>query len=130
MNIPEITNALRQESRSESSTYAQSVDRSQPSDGTNGKRSLEVVQKQEEAQDKKSSNFSKEELNELIADVEEQLEKNDVSLKFNVIEEDDTVQVEIVDGDGKTIRKIPDDDLVRLSKSLKNLDRGFLDETS
>lgn len=130
MNIPEITNALRQEPRSESVAKAHSVDRSQVRDGT-AQAHHNAVQKQDDAEkDKQSSTLSKEKLNELIADVEEQLEKNDVSLKFNVLEENDTVQVEIVDGAGKTIRKIPDDDLLRLSKSLKNLDRGFLDKTS
>ncbi len=130
MNIPEITNALRQEPRSESAANARSVDKSQVRAETT-QASPEVVQKSDEVeQDKQSSNLSKEKLNELIADVEEQLEKNDVSLKFNVLEENDTVQVEIVDGAGKTIRKIPDDDLLRLAESMKNLDRGFLDQTS
>jgi len=51
-------------------------------------------------------------------------------LKFNVLEENDTIQVEIIDSDGKTIRKIPEDDLLKLSESLKNLGKGFLDKVS
>ena len=92
---------------------------------------LETVQKQDEAHgDKQPLNHSKEELDNLIEEAEKQLEKSDVKLKFKVLEEDDGVQVEIVDPDGKTIRKIPGDDLLKLSKSLKNLERGFLDEVS
>lgn len=127
MNIPEVTNELRQEPRSESLVHAKSVDRSHVRDGT--AVSTEAIKSADStSKDKTSSSLSKDELQAVINDVEERLEKNDVSLKFNILEEDDTVQVEIVDGDGKTIRKIPDDDFLKMSESLKNFDRGFLDK--
>ena len=66
----------------------------------------------------------------MIAEAEEHLEAKNIKLKFNVLENNDTIQVEIVDSDGKTIRKIPDDDLLKLTKSLKNLGQGFLDKMS
>ena len=130
MNIPEVVNELKQSLRSESVALAQSVDRSHIRDGST-KVPLDAVQKQSRAQgDKQSRNFSREDMNALIDDAQKQLDKSDVKLKFNVLEENDTVQVEIVDAEGKTIRKIPGDDLLKLSKSLKNLERGFLDKVS
>lgn len=130
MNIPEISNDMKQGLRSESVTSAQAVDRSQVRNGS-VRPANDAVQKTSSAQeDKQSSNLSKDKLETLVKDAENILEQNDVQLKFNVLQEDDTVQVEIVDADGKTIRKIPGDDLLKLSKSLKNLERGFLDEVS
>jgi len=131
MNIPDITNEIKSGIRSESVAPTQSVDRTYDRDGSVSV-APDAVQKQSGAkkEEEQSQNFSREEVDTLIKDAESQLEKNDVKLKFNVLEENDSVQVEIVDSDGKTIRKIPDDDLLKLTKSLKKLDRGFLDETS
>lgn len=129
MNIPEITNEVKQGLRSENPVPAETVDKPPVQDGTSVH--AEAVQKLEKTQaDADSSNFSKEELNTLIEEAQEQLDANNVKLKFNVLEEADTVQVEIIDGEGKVIRKIPDDDLVKLSKSLKNFGQGFLDTVS
>lgn len=129
MNIPEVSNEVKQNVRSENVVTAEATERP-VRDGT-AKSGQLVVAKQDNAKsDKQSQHFSREELDSFIKDAEEHLANNDVKLKFNVIEENDTVQVEIVDGDGKTIRKIPDDELLKLSKSLKNLERGFLDEVS
>jgi len=130
MNIPEFTNEMKQGSRIDNMIQAPAVDRPPAPDGSI-RETREVVQKYSNAQeDKQPQDFSREELDAIIKTAEEQLEQNDVKLKFNVVEENDTVQVEIVDAKGKTIRKIPDDDLLKLSESLKNLDRGFLDEVS
>ncbi|WP_316900624.1 flagellar protein FlaG [Pseudodesulfovibrio indicus] len=71
---------------------------------------------------------TREELDTIIAEAEQALDSNDVKLKFNVLENNDTIQVEVIDSNGKTIRKIPEDDLIKLTKSLKNLGQGFLDE--
>jgi len=79
------------------------------------------------AMEEKSAPLSREEASVLAAEMEKTLEANNVKLKFNIIEDNDTVQVEIVNGEGKTIRKIPSDDMIKLSKSLENLERGFLD---
>lgn len=128
MDIPEIRNELKQNVRSENVAAARDVDRL-VRDGT--KTDREVVSKRDNAsREKQSQHFSKEQLDTIIHEAEKHLANKDVKLKFNVIEEADKVQVEIVDGDGKTIRKIPDDELLKLSDSLKKLERGFLDEVS
>lgn len=129
MNIPEISNDVKQNVRSENAVTAASVDRT-VRDST-GPAGAEVVHKQgRTSEEKQPQHFSREELDSIIKEAEENLEKNDVKLKFNVIEENEDVQVEIVDGDGKTIRKIPEDDLLKLSKSLKNLEGGLLNQVS
>ncbi|QJB57755.1 flagellar protein FlaG [Pseudodesulfovibrio sp. zrk46] len=131
MNIPEITNEVKQVARSENVHPAQSVERPYSRDGS-VRAAPDAVQKQN-ALNKENQNpreFSREEMNSFIKDAEEQLEAKDIQLKFNILEEDDTIQVEIVDAEGKTIRKIPGDELVKLSQSLKSLERGFIDKVS
>lgn len=128
MSIPEISIEMKQNLRLENILPAEDAVRS-PAHSENGKVPTDAIQKQSET-DNQSTSFSKEKLNSLIAEAEEHLKANDVNLKFKILEENDTVQVEIIDSDGKTIRKIPDDDLLKLSKSLKNLGQGFLNEIS
>lgn len=131
MNIPEITNEMKQGIRSESVTNAQSVDRAYRSNGSST-APPDAVQKQHGTQqgDTQPQDFSREELNTLVKETEDQLELNDVKLKFNILEEEEAVQIEIIGSDGKTIRKIPGDDFLKMSKSLKNLGSGVLDEVS
>lgn len=130
MNIPEITSDVKQDLRSENVVRAKAVDRPpvrEPSSPT----PVKIVERQDEAQPgRRSGSLPKEELDSLLSEIEEHFASNDVKLKFNVLEENDTIQVEIIDSDGKTIRKIPDDDLLKLSESLKNLGKGFLDRIS
>lgn len=131
MNIPEISNDMKQNVRSENVARAQNEDRAIPDQGS-VRTAPATVLKQEGAESKSSGeqHFDKEQLDSIIKEAQEHLEQQDINLKFNVLEEGETVQVEIVDSDGKTIRKIPEDDLLKLSKSLKNLERGFLDKIS
>jgi len=130
MNIPEIKNEIKQGLHSESVVPTKVVDKP-PTHSENAMVNADAVHKLSDAQaDKQSSSFSKGTLNSLIQEAEEHLEANNIKLKFNVLEEDDQVQVVIVDDEGKTIRKIPGDDLLKLSQSLKNIGKGFLDETS
>ena len=129
MNIPEITNDVKQGTRSESFAPVQAPDRP-PGNSDSVRIPSEAVNRHGEADSRQSRNFSRETIESLVSDTEDQLATNNVKLKFNVLEEDNTIQVEILDSDGNTIRKIPGDDLVKLSKSLKNLDRGFLDKIS
>jgi len=126
MNVPESIIETGQGVRSESVYPAKAVDRPPGQASNNGTESAGAVT--ESASN--STSISRETVNSLVSDMETKLEASNVQLKFNILEENDTVQVEIVDGAGKTIRKIPSDELVNLSKSLKNLDRGFLDEIS
>lgn len=130
MNIPEITIDMKQDLRSESVAQAKAVGRS-PAQETSSQPPVDAVQRNRGAQpDKQAESFSAEELNSMLAQAEENFASNDVKLKFNVLQENDTIQVEIIDSDGKTIRKIPEDDLLKLSESLKNLGKGFLDKVS
>lgn len=130
MNIPEFTTEIKPTQRAETVAPASVADRQPPGNG-DARAASEAVQRHSAAKgDTESRNHSREDLDRIIEEAEKQLEKHDVTLKFNVLEENDTVQVEIVDPDGKTIRKIPDDELIKLSKSLKNFDRGFLDQIS
>ncbi|BCS87112.1 flagellar protein FlaG [Pseudodesulfovibrio sediminis] len=129
MNIPDIRIDTKQGMRSESVTPAKAVAR-QPDQGETAKRTDAVNKQDASDTDAQSNHFSREELNTLVAEAEKQLENSNVQLKFNILEENDTVQVEIVDAEGKTIRKIPDDDFLKLTKSLKNLGQGFLNEVS
>ncbi|XXJ19621.1 flagellar protein FlaG [Desulfovibrio caledoniensis] len=129
MNIPVMNIDMKQELRSESVVPAKAVQKPPVSDGSI--RRDDVVMAQDEAQsDRQSGTPTRDELNTLIAEAEAHLESKNIKLKFNVLENNDTIQVEIVDSDGKTIRKIPDDDLLKLTKSLKTLGQGFLDKMS
>ncbi len=128
LNIPEVTIEMKQDLRSESVGQAKAMGRP-PIEGGQEKAPVDAVNRHSEAEaDKQSDNHTREQLDSMLAEVEEHFAANNVKLKFNVLEENDTIQVEIVDADGKTIRIIPDDDLLKLSESLKNLGKGFLDE--
>ncbi|EPR43885.1 flagellar protein FlaG protein [Desulfovibrio sp. X2] len=51
-----------------------------------------------------------------------------VRLRFHVDQSTDKLQVEIVDPDsGKTVQKLPPDNLLKLAKSLQETSRGLLD---
>ncbi|OIQ48929.1 FlaG protein [Pseudodesulfovibrio hydrargyri] len=129
MNIPMMNIDMKQELRSESVVPAKAVHKPPVPDGS--VRRDDMVMAQDEAQsDGQSGTPTREELNTLIAEAEEHLESKNIKLKFNILENNDTIQVEIIDSDGKTIRKIPEDDLLKLTKSLKSLGQGFLDKMS
>ena len=128
MNIPESINELRQGTRSESAYPASASDR--PPGQERSSRASSDAAGIKDVSGSTPQSVSRKEAEGLVSDIESKLQNTNVQLKFNVLEENDTVQVEIQDSEGKTIRKIPSDELVKLSSSLKNLDRGFLDEIS
>ena len=128
MNIPEMNIEMKQGLGSESVVPAKAVQKPPTQDGS--ARRDDPVMARSKATEEKSARPSKEELTAMIAEAEKHLDDNDVKLKFNVLENNDTIQVEVIDSNGKTIRKIPEDDLIKLTKSLKNLGQGFLDEVS
>ncbi|ADU62688.1 MAG: flagellar protein FlaG [Pseudodesulfovibrio sp.] len=130
MNFSEISNDIRQSLRSESVAPAQAKVRAPARDAESETAPLAVNRSGENALANRPHTLSKDEATALAADIEKVLEANNVKLKFNIIEENDTVQVEIVNNEGKTIRKIPSDDMIKLSKSLESLDRGFIDARS
>ena len=130
MDIPRINTDMKQDMRSESVVQAKAMDRP-PVQETKSRHPVDTVNRSDMVQpDKQSPKISEEELNAMLSQVEEHFANNNVKLKFNVLEENGTVQVEIIDSDGKTIRKIPDDDLLKLTESLKNIGKGFLDKVS
>ncbi|WP_207263596.1 flagellar protein FlaG [Desulfovibrio sp. Huiquan2017] len=126
MNFPMMNIDRKEELRSESVGSAAIAQKPPAREWRND----EVMAQDETQSDKQSDSFSREELENLISEAEEHLEAKNVKLKFNILENNDTVQVEIVDSNGKTIRKIPDDELIKLTKSLKDLGQGFLDRMS
>ncbi|WP_272699822.1 flagellar protein FlaG [Desulfovibrio sp. Fe33] len=129
MNIPVMNIDMKQDSRSESVVPGRAVQKPDVPDSSIPRN--DTVAAQANAQgDRQSGNPTREELDALIAEAEGHLKANNVKLKFNVLENNDTIQVEVVDSDGKTIRKIPDDELIKLTKSLKDLGQGFLDRMS
>jgi len=132
MNIPEITTEVKQGARSESFTPVLAPEKP-PVNGDGDRGSTETVNRHSEAgsrQSRQSRSLSRDEIDNLVSDMEDRLASNNVKLTFNILEESNTIQVEVLDSDGNTIRKIPGDEMVKLSKSLKNLDRGFLNKLS
>lgn len=129
MNFPMMNIDRKEELRSESVGSA-AIAQKPPARDAREWGNDEVMAQDETQSDKQSDSFSREELENLISEAEEHLEAKNVKLKFNILENNDTVQVEIVDSNGKTIRKIPDDELIKLTKSLKDLGQGFLDRMS
>lgn len=64
-----------------------------------------------------------------IAKAEEELSSMGVALKFNLNEDSDSIQVEVWDSNSeKVIRKIPADEVVRLSESIKDMAGVFMDK--
>lgn len=127
MNIPEMTIDMKQGLRSESDAPAQAAQR--PPDRQDLYRRGDSVAARTGSK-AETVGPTREELDAVIAEAEQFLDSNDVKLKFNVLENNDSIQVEVIDSNGKTIRKIPEDDLIKLTKSLKNLGQGFLNEVS
>jgi len=130
MNIPEVTIEMKQELRSESVGQAKAMGRPPVQEASSQPPADAVSRQSETGSDRQSEKFTEEELGSILSQVEEHFATNNVKLKFNVLEENNTIQVEIIDSDGKTIRKIPEDDLLKLTESLKNLGKGFLDKVS
>ncbi len=65
----------------------------------------------------------------LARDLEKNLQAKGVALKFLVREETGSVQIEVREtSSDKVIRKIPSDDLLKLSASLKALAGAFVDK--
>lgn len=77
----------------------------------------------ESAQDRKA-------LEEYLGDVKERLAKSNVELKFTFHEDTGALQVELINAENdKIVRKIPPDELIKLSSSLKEMAGAFLDRS-
>ncbi|MEF2146336.1 MAG: flagellar protein FlaG [Desulfovibrionaceae bacterium] len=83
-----------------------------------------------EPSEKKSASvrLDRDTVERMLHEAQEEMEKRGVELHFKLSEEADTVQVEVRDPqNGKVIRKIPEDELVRLSANIKGFAGAFLD---
>lgn len=77
----------------------------------------------ESAQDRKA-------LEEYLGDVKDRLAKNNVELKFTFHEDTGALQVELINAENdKIVRKIPPDELIKLSSSLREMAGAFLDRS-
>ena len=65
----------------------------------------------------------------VLGETQDELSKRGVALKFKLMEEDNQYQVEVRDKNSdKVIRKLPPDEVVNLSRSLKDLAGALLDK--
>ena len=71
----------------------------------------------------------REALEHYLGDVKERLARNNVELKFTFHDDTGSLQVELVNGEDKVVRKIPPDELLRLSASLKEMAGAFLNRS-
>lgn len=73
--------------------------------------------------------LDRETLEAKLGDLEERLAGNGVELKFRLREESGDLQVEVLDPESdKVVRKIPPDELIKLSASLEEQAGGFLNK--
>lgn len=129
MNFPEYTQEITKDTSSKNSSPNLSTVR--PT--LTAKVELEtfaVNQSNSSSTTDNKQHLPPDELARIVQEAQDKLDKSDVKLKFNIRDESDVVQIEVVDDSGKTIRKIPDDEFIKLSESLKKLERGFIDTTS
>ncbi|GAB7022764.1 flagellar protein FlaG [Salidesulfovibrio brasiliensis] len=84
------------------------------------RKTRETVQEKESANASGDQSFSKKQATELVREMEDKLREMNVNVSFNVHEDLDTVQVELRDGEGNVVKKIPSDELVKLSQNIKS----------
>ena len=69
-------------------------------------------------------------VSKLVEEIQEQAAKAGVQLKFKLREDSGDLQVEIVEAESqKVVRKIPPDDLIKLSESMEELAGGLVDRS-
>ncbi|MBU1248215.1 MAG: flagellar protein FlaG [Proteobacteria bacterium] len=65
----------------------------------------------------------------IVQKAQEQLSAKGVALTFNIQEDNESIQVEVRDAkSGKVIRKIPDDEMLKLSESIKDMAGVLMDK--
>jgi flagellar protein FlaG len=73
--------------------------------------------------------LTRQDAEKLVGKVQEYFGGKGVSLNFKVLAGSDGVQVQVLDAkSGKVLRKIPDDELVKLGDSLKREAKGVMDK--
>jgi len=79
---------------------------------------------------KRDTNEERKALEQYLGDVKDRLVKNNVELKFTFHDDTGDLQVELINADNeKVVRKIPPDELIKLSSSLKEMAGAFLDRS-
>ena len=74
--------------------------------------------------------LTRDEARGLAEQAQQYFKEQGVNLRFRLLEESKEVQVEMVDADShKVIRKIPQDEVVKLSDNLKRLAKGVMDKS-
>lgn len=70
----------------------------------------------------------RQDVEKLIKNAQDYFQNKGVSLHFKVLDDSDQVQVEMVDASSKkVIRKMPQDELVKLADNMKRLAKGVID---
>jgi uncharacterized FlaG/YvyC family protein len=84
----------------------------------------------EEDREQAGSRFTREDAEKLFKQAEKYFGDKGVNLRFKVLEGEGTdVQVEMVDASTKkVIRKIPGDEVVKLSENIKRMAKGVMDK--
>lgn len=78
---------------------------------------------------KQDGPLSPENAQKLMAEAGKHFQEQGINLHFKLLEDSNDVQVELVDaGSRKVIRKIPQDEVVKLNGTLKRLAKGVLDK--
>jgi flagellar protein FlaG len=79
----------------------------------------------------RSAPLTREAVQQALNEAQQQLSTRGVTLKFNLIDNSKDVQVEVVDSaNQKVIRKIPADEAVKLSASIRNMAGVFMNKQS
>jgi flagellar protein FlaG len=66
----------------------------------------------------------------VVAQAQSYFNDKGVSLRFKVLDDTNDIQVEVVnDNNSKVIRKIPQDEIVKLSENLRKQAKGVLDKS-
>ncbi|WP_147821480.1 flagellar protein FlaG [Salidesulfovibrio onnuriiensis] len=130
MNIPEIKTDVKPAVRADENTVVRTDGKSvSPRSGVQENYVVDKIEKTNGEQ-KQQARLNKKTATDVAKQAESELASQNLKLKFNVIEENNTIQVEVRDADDKVIKKIPADDIVKLTKSIREHFPGsFVDKT-
>lgn len=130
MNIQDTISTLAQAVQEPSGSQLVQARQSQPSPG----RTTVQPDGQTPAVEPNTSSqapLDRKDVEKLVTDVQKDFDSRGITLKFNLIDNSSDIQVEVMDSEkNKVIRKIPADELVKLSASIKNLAGVFVNKQS
>ncbi|GEM_PF-1026595 len=130
MNIPEVKTEMKSPVRTNGHTVVQQTAKPfAEQSGVQQHYSVAKLEKTEAAREAKTT-LDKDRVQQAAETAESELAAKNLKLKFNIIEESKTIQVEVLDADNKVIKKIPADDVVKLAKAIrKQFPGSFVDKT-